>query len=258
MAEHEGSTVLLTGASAGLGEQAAHVLHREGATVVLTDINEVAGAELAARLGDRALFLPLDVTDEQAWQQAVARVIAEFGRLDVLVNNAAISTGALLVDTSLAAYEQVIRTNQTGTFLGLHTVLPAMIKARRGSIVNVSSIGGLQATLSRSAYSASKHAVIGLTKAAALEVGRHGVRVNAVCPGGMRTAMAMAAGSRFESIVSTQSALGRLGEPIEVAEVISFLASDRASYCTGAVVTVDGGWTIGFGRHPNDADDVSS
>jgi 3alpha(or 20beta)-hydroxysteroid dehydrogenase len=258
MAEHEGSTVLLTGASAGLGEQVARVLHREGATVVLTDVNEAAGAELAAQLGDRALFLPLDVTDERAWQHTVARVAAEFGRIDALVNNAGISQGALLVDTSLAAYERVIRTNQTGPFLGMRIVLPLMIEARRGSIVNVSSIGGLQATLSRSAYSASKHAVIGLTKAAALEVGSYGVRVNAVCPGGMRTAMAMAAGSRFESIVSTQSALGRLGEPVEIAEVISFVASDRASYCTGAVLTVDGGWTIGFGRHPNEPDDATT
>jgi 3alpha(or 20beta)-hydroxysteroid dehydrogenase len=250
--EHDGSTVLITGASAGVGEQIARVFHREGARVILTDVNKDAGAEVAAQLGDRALFLPLDVTEEQSWQQTIASVTADFGQIDVLVNNAGVSMGSMLVDTSLAQYERVVGTNQTGVFLGMHAVLPQMIEARRGSIVNISSIGGFQATLARSAYSASKHAVIGLTKAAALEVGRFGVRVNAVCPGGVRTAMAMAAGGEFEGIVSSQSALGRLGEPTEIAEVVAFLASRRASYCTGAVFTVDGGWTIGFGRHPSE------
>jgi len=174
--------VIVTGSARGTGEATARLLASEGAHVVLGDVAEEAGRRVAGEIGDRARFQPLDVGSEASWQALVDAVLAEHGRVDALVNNAAVLHMAALDDTPLEVYERVVRVNQVGPFLGMKAVAPVMKQAGRGSIVNVSSIDGMTAKNGLVAYSASKWAVRGMTRVAALELGKFGIRVNAVCP----------------------------------------------------------------------------
>lgn len=245
MGRLSGKVALITGAARGQGAAAARRFVAEGARVMTTDITDAEGKELADSLGEAAAYQHLDVSDEDQWKTAVARTVEEFGSLNVLVNNAGMLHFAALTDTTLADYERVIRVNQIGTFLGMRSVVEPMTSAGGGSIINLSSVEGLAGMPLVSAYTASKFAIRGMTKVAALELGEHGIRVNSVHPGLIDTDMVRNfVGADVDlSPVGNKVALGRVGKPEEIAGVVTFLASDDSSYCTGAEFVADGGST---------------
>jgi len=241
-----GKVALITGAARGQGAAAARRFVAEGAQVVIADIRADDGKQLAAELGEAAWFQLLDVSDESAWAEAAAGLEQRFGGLDVLVNNAGILFFGTLEDTSLADFERVVRINQLGTFLGMRTCVPLMRRRGGGSIVNISSVEGLGGMATLTAYAGTKFAIRGMTKAAAMELGRSGIRVNSVHPGMIDTAMISTAlgGAQIDvTPAGDRVALGRVGQPDDVANVVLFLASDESSYCTGAEFAVDGGAT---------------
>ncbi len=235
---------LVTGASRGMGAATATRLVEEGANVVLADVLEDEGKQLADALGDRARFVRLDVSDEDAWVEAVAFAEREFGRLDVLVNNAGILSFSLIADLPREDFQRLIDVNQIGVFLGMKHGGPAIERAGGGSIVNVSSVEGLGGGALLMGYTATKFAVRGMTKAAAWELGSKGIRVNSIHPGAIRTPMVLGQdgmGEDGEQWIGKRTALKRMGEPEEVAALACFLASEDASYLTGAEIAVDGG-----------------
>ncbi len=245
----DGKVAIVTGAARGQGEAEARLFAAEGARVVLTDVLEEPGRKLAAEIGSAALFARQDVSSEAGWEEVVALALSHFGRLDALVNNAGIVHYASLFDHSVDDYMRVIRVNQLGVFLGMRVAGAAMGKRGGGSIVNISSIGGLVGVGGAIAYTASKHAVTGMTKVAALELASLGVRVNSIHPGGVDTAMvempdAMRAGVRERGGMPNVP-LARIGLPEEIAQAALFLASDESSYCTGTALLVDGGLLAG-------------
>lgn len=242
-----GKVALITGAARGQGAAEARRFVAEGAQVVIADVLEQEGRALAAELGDAARFQPLDVTSAEQWQTAVEVTVAHFGKLDVLVNNAAILRMAPLEHCSLEDYRQVIEVNQVGCWLGMKSVLAAMRQAGGGSIVNVSSTAGMEGVAYGTAYSASKFAVRGMTKSAALELGASGIRVNSVHPGGIDTAMARPPEMADFDPAQVYKGLPipRIGQPEEVANLVLFLASDESSYCTGSEFIIDGGMLAG-------------
>ena len=243
----DGSVALVTGAARGLGAAHAQLFVTEGAKVVIGDVLDDEGRALSAELGEAASYIHLDVTDEEAWAGAVRQTVETFGLLDVLVNNAGVASFAPLVATDRSEYDRIVGVNQTGAFLGMQAVVGAMEAAGRGSIVNISSIDGIQGMPMFSAYVASKFALRGMTKVAAIELARSGIRVNSVHPGMVRTAMNdMMAGVDVERLVSPLIPLGRIAEPEEVARLSLFLASAESGYCTGAEFVIDGGWTAGI------------
>lgn len=241
----DGKVALVTGGARGQGAAVARRFVQEGARVTIADIRDELGKELAAELGEAAIYQRLDVTSEEDWTAAVDATLQTFGRLTVLVNNAGILKFGSIVDTTLADYEQVIRVNQTGTFLGMRAVIPAMTEAGGGSIINVSSVEGLAGSSHLTAYAASKFAVRGMTKCAALELGKLNIRVNSVHPGAIDTQMASDAIGGIDIDMSKVgkrvAGLRRVGQPEEVADLQVFLASDESSYSTGAEFVVDGG-----------------
>jgi 3alpha(or 20beta)-hydroxysteroid dehydrogenase len=241
---------LISGGSRGLGAATAEAMIAEGATVVIGDIRPGEGKTLADQLGDKASFAELDVTNEEAWNTVVADIVATYGRLDVLVNCAGILTIAPLVTSTLADFERVTAVNQYGVYLGMKAALAPMLAASKGSIVNISSIDGVSGMPGMALYSATKHAVIGLTRSVSQEVAALGIRVNAVCPGLMPTPMVLEAdlsalGDVDLGAIVNQIPMKRPSEPSEVAMTVVFLASDDASYVTGAELLVDGGWHSG-------------
>lgn len=242
MGRLDGKTALITGGARGQGAATARRFVEEGARVVITDVLDDEGKTLADELGESAQFRHLDVSQEDGW----AALINAVGPVTVLVNNAGILHFSALVDTTLADYERVIRVNQIGTFLGMRAVVPGMIAAGGGSIVNTSSIEGLAAAPLLTAYTASKFAIRGMTKAAAMELGGQGIRVNSVHPGMIETQMLPTAlgGIAVDlSRVGRKVPLRRVGQAAEIANLIVFLASDESSYCTGAEFVADGGAT---------------
>ncbi len=248
MARLEGKIAIITGAARGMGESTARLFIREGAKVILGDIMDDAGEQVANELGPNAAYVHLDVTNEEDWKFAINKA-EEFGPLNILVNNAAILHVASLINTTPKDYQRVIKVNQFGTFLGIHSVIPFMIKGGGGSIINISSIDGLQAKNGLSAYVSSKWAVRGLTKAAAIELGPYNIRVNSVHPGGIDTSIAAGVSDVSKSEMNQfykNHPIPRVGAPIEVANVNLFLASDESSYCTGAEFLADGGWAAGL------------
>ncbi|NGY63600.1 glucose 1-dehydrogenase [Lentzea sp. NEAU-D13] len=239
----DGKIALITGAARGQGAAAARRFVAEGARVVLTDVLDDQGKELAAELG--AEYCHLDVSSEEDWASAVAFTVETFGDITVLVNNAGILHFSALAETTLADYQRVIGINQVGTFLGMRAVVESMTRAGGGSIVNVSSVEGLAGMPYLVAYTASKFAIRGMTKVAALELGQHGIRVNSVHPGAIDTSMVSETlGHPIDiSPIGKKVALRRIGQPEDVAGVVLFLASDDSAYCTGAEIAVDGGAT---------------
>jgi NAD(P)-dependent dehydrogenase (short-subunit alcohol dehydrogenase family) len=236
---------IVTGGAHGMGEAEARLFAREGAAVVIADMlvreGEAVAADISAGQG-RARFIRTDVTSEHDWQRLIAETVAAYGKLDVLVNNAGISGSAVGDDNSLEGWQRLLSINATGVFLGVKHAATEMAKAGRGSIVNISSIVGIVGSESgHPGYPASKAAVRNLTKAAALRYGPQGVRVNSVHPGYMPPMLnATNAAGRATKIAETP--LRRLGEPIEVAYGVLFLASDEASFVTGAELVIDGGY----------------
>ncbi|MCF2530661.1 glucose 1-dehydrogenase [Yinghuangia soli] len=240
-----GKVAIITGAARGQGEAEARLFVARGAKVVLTDLLEEEGEKVAAELGDAARFVRHDVGSPEDWATVAATALDAFGRIDVLVNNAAIYWTKAFQDETLEGLDKIFRVNFQGVFLGMQAVLPAMKEQRTGSIVNISSQSGLEGLPSHSAYGASKWAVRGLSKTVALEVGEYGIRVNAVYPGVIDTPMIAKAGvergeGKFPSVP-----LRRVAAPEEVAETVAFLASDASSYMTGSELVVDGGMMAG-------------
>jgi NAD(P)-dependent dehydrogenase (short-subunit alcohol dehydrogenase family) len=241
MGELEGKVAVITGAGSGMGRATARVFVREGARVLAADVSGCE-EETAAELGDAVRACRCDVADEDDVAAMFAAAVEAFGRVDAVCNVAGIAGGGPFVDSTLAKYEHILSVNLRGVLLGTLHGARTMAQSGGGSIVNWSSIGGLNASVGTGLYGISKAGVISLTKSAALECGAQGIRANVICPGFIETEMTGGPGSgeRLPHLVQRQ-ALKRPGQPHEVAEVASFLASDRASLVTGAVIPVDGG-----------------
>jgi NAD(P)-dependent dehydrogenase (short-subunit alcohol dehydrogenase family) len=236
---------IITGGAHGMGEAEVRLFAREGARVVIADVLQSEGEAVAADIvasQRQACFVRTDVTSEKDWQTLIAETLASYGRLDILVNNAGISGSAVGDADGLDGWQRLLAVNSTSVFLGTKLAAPVMAKTGGGSIVNISSIMGIVAgNESHPGYAASKAAVRNYTKAAACRYGPQGVRVNSVHPGYMPPMLnATNAGGREAKIVQTP--LRRLGEPIEVAYGVLFLASDEASFITGAELVIDGGF----------------
>jgi NAD(P)-dependent dehydrogenase (short-subunit alcohol dehydrogenase family) len=243
-----GKSALVTGAASGIGRATAAACAREGARVLVADLDTEQGEGAAAEIreqGGVALFLRTDVTREADVQRMVERAVSEFGGLDCAVNNAGITGGGgPIEELDLAEWNRTLAINLTGVFLCLKHELAAMRRQKSGAIVNLASGAGVIAVPGLAAYCASKHGVLGLTKTAAVENARSGVRVNAVLPGSTDTPMLQAAMSRdpkLRRLIETTSPAGRLGLPHEVAEAVVWLCSDRASFVSGESMLVDGG-----------------
>ncbi|MER5467883.1 glucose 1-dehydrogenase [Streptomyces sp. NPDC002685] len=254
MGKLDGRVVLITGAARGQGEQEARLFVAEGARVVVADVLDDQGEALAKEIG--AHYVHLDVSQEADWSAAVRSARAAYGRIDGLVNNAGILRFNELVDTPLAEFLQIMQVNQVGVFLGIKTLAPELAAAGGGTIVNTASYTGLTGMAYVGAYAASKHAIIGLTRVAALELAAKKIRVNAVCPGAVDTAMSNPA--QLDPGANTEEAaqaldelyrklvpLGRIGRPEEVARLALFLTGEDSSYITGQPFVIDGGWLAG-------------
>jgi 3alpha(or 20beta)-hydroxysteroid dehydrogenase len=252
MGRLDGKVALITGGARGMGK--SHVRHfvAEGARVVFGDVLDDRGAAVATGLGEESCrYLHHDVTSEDDWAEAVALAVEAFGQLDVLVNNAGILQFAVIADMPLADFRRVLEVNAVGCWLGMKAVIDPMTKAGGGSIVNISSIEGFTGAEGLSAYSASKFAIRGMTKVAARELARFGIRVNSVHPGGVMTRMIIdSAGSRDpgqgEAFLRAMP-LARFAEPVEISRLVAYLACDESSYSTGSEFVADGGLLSGPG-----------
>jgi len=248
-----GKVALVTGAARGQGEAEARRFVAEGATVLLTDVADAAGTAVAAELGAAATYEHLDVTDPRQWERVVDGAVARWGRLDVLVNNAGIGVVAPLDGLAPEDHQRVVDVNLNGVYYGMRAVAGPMRAHHSGAIVNVSSIDGLVGVLGMTSYSATKFAVTGMTRSAAIELGPAGIRVNSVHPGVINSPMVQEAPAEIHAKLDALMAMqpiARMGEPAEVAALVLFLASDEAGYITGAQFVIDGGHLAGPWRPP--------
>ena len=248
-----GKVALITGAARGQGEAEARRFVAEGASVMLTDVLDDQGEALAAELGEAASYQHLDVTQVEEWDRAVAAVTERFGALHVLVNNAGIGALGELDTLELETHHELIDVNLNGVYLGMRAVKSAMVETGNGAIVNISSIDGLVGVLGMTSYTATKFAVTGMTRSAAIELGPLGVRVNSIHPGVISSPMVLEIDeevrAKLDRLMSMQP-IKRMGEPHEVASLALFLVSDEASYITGAQFVIDGGHLAGPWREP--------
>jgi 3-oxoacyl-[acyl-carrier protein] reductase len=250
----EGKVALITGGAAGIGKATAEKFVQEGARVVICDVNEAVGQETASDLGENCTFYKVDISDRQIVQTWIEEVISAFERIDILVNNAGILRDATLVKVkdgelvkqmSEETFDAVISVNLKGVFNCTQAVAPYMIRQAAGSIINASSVVGLDGNFGQTNYVAAKAGVVGMTKVWARELGRHNIRVNAVAPGMILTEMLLSMPEDILESFKQKASVKRLGTPEVVANVYLFLASDEASYISGEVVRVDGGLVIG-------------
>ncbi len=242
----EGKVALITGGARGQGAAEVRLFAQEGAKVVIGDILDDEGGRLAAEIGEAggdALFVHLDVTSEDQWRDAVAAAISSYGKLDVLVNNAAVWRRGLVEETTGEHWDSIMEVNAKGVFLGTKLAIPEMRKAGGGSIINISSVAGLQGSLTSTAYGAAKGAVRLLTKSTAIQYAGEGIRANSIHPGAIDTAMGEQvwpnAETREEVIARTP--VGRMGVPQDIAFGALYLASDESSFVTGSELVIDGG-----------------
>ncbi|MGY0059263.1 SDR family NAD(P)-dependent oxidoreductase [Streptomyces sp. LZ34] len=256
MGKLDGRVVIITGAARGQGEQEARLFVAEGARVLLGDVLDEQGEALAKELGDAARYIHLDVGREEDWAAAVSAAKDAFGGLDGLVNNAGILRFNELVGTPLEEYLAVVQVNQVGAFLGMRAVAPELEAAGGGTIVNTASYVALSGMAFLTSYAATKAAVVGMTRVAAMELAPKGIRVNAMCPGAVDTPMTnpaqldpgadlAEASAAVDELYKKLVPLGRIGRPEEVARLALFLSSDDSSYITGQPFVVDGGWLAG-------------
>ena len=238
----EGRTAIVTGAARGIGEAIARRLTSEGARVLIADIDEAAATRAAAEIGERAVPHRLDVTSPDSWAATVRRVLDDWGRIDILVNNAGVAgRSAPAWELSVEEWNQVLDIDLTGVFLGCRAVLPEMLGAERGRIVNVASIAGKEGNPNAVPYSAAKSGVIGLTKAIAKEVATRGVLVNCVTPAVIETPILQQVSEEHIRYMTSRIPMGRVGQPQEVAALVAFLCSDDVTFSTGAVFDISGG-----------------
>jgi 3alpha(or 20beta)-hydroxysteroid dehydrogenase len=253
MGRLDGKVALITGGARGMGKSHARHFVAEGASVVIGDILDDKGQALAAELGeDHCRYVHQDVTSESDWAAAVSAATGAFGGLSVLVNNAGILRNKKIADMTLAEFREVIDVNLIGEWLGVKSVIAAMTASGGGSIINISSVEGFTGAAGMSAYSASKFGVRGITRSAAQELGKLGIRVNSVHPGGIMTTMTATAFESFTELADGEGFLRSLPIPrfarsSEVSPLVVYLASDESSYCTGSEFVVDGGMLSGPG-----------
>jgi meso-butanediol dehydrogenase/(S,S)-butanediol dehydrogenase/diacetyl reductase len=255
----DGKVAIVTAGGAGIGAATARRFAAEGAAVVVADLSgtraeQVRGEIVAA--GGRAAAIKIDASDPAAIEAAVRMAIDSFGRLDVMFNNAGMAEVSLIHETSLESWSRVIAVTLTSTFLGLKYAIPIMRAQKSGVVINTASISGTRGDYGMGSYNAAKAGVINLTRTAALENARFGIRVNCVCPGGINTRVAQVLGKdradEFRRTMGAAHPIGRMGEPEEIAATVTFLASDESSFITGASIVADGGitaWT-GMPRMP--------
>jgi NAD(P)-dependent dehydrogenase (short-subunit alcohol dehydrogenase family) len=243
-----GKVALVTGGASGMGASHVRALARCGATVALTDITADTGAQLADELraaGSEVSYHRHDVTDAAAWQRVVADVERAYGPINILVNNAGVQMRSVGIDADDREWDAVTAVNQRGVFLGMRAIIPVMIAGGGGSIINIASVAALVGLRGSIPYQASKAAVLGLTRGAAVSYGRNNIRVNAICPGLVITRMTDSASAAAVVAMQTQIPLGRDGRPEEISAAVVFLASDESSYITGIALPVDGGYVAG-------------
>ncbi|MEX1008316.1 MAG: SDR family oxidoreductase [Acidimicrobiia bacterium] len=246
----DGRVALITGAGAGIGRAAALIFAREGARVVVADMDDTGGDETVGLIessAGEATFVHADVSQADEVEAMVQHAVSTFGALDCAFNNAGMGTGgAPIADYPLSEWDRAIGVMLTGVFLGMKYEIPAMLARGGGAIVNTSSVAGLTGYPGQSGYIAAKHGVIGLTRTVALEYGAQGIRVNAICPGTARTPMVAGALDRFPEIgeqLVSRHPIGRIAEPSEIAEAAVWLCTDAASFVLGTALSVDGGYT---------------
>lgn len=246
MGRLENKVAIITGGSGGMGYEHAKRFIKEGAKVVVADLDEEKGQKIAEELGDNSFFFKLDVTNEAEWEAIVKETEEKFGPVDILVNNAGISPQDTIKDLDYEDYQKTIKINQDGIVLGIKAVYPSMKKTEAGSIINISSMLGLVASPMTTSYTTSKFAVRGLTKSAAVELAADNIRVNSVHPGTIETPMVSSLEGEAKAALDSlkdRIPLGRLAKSEEVTNLVLFLASDEASYCTASEFVIDGGLT---------------
>ncbi len=243
----ENKVVIITGAGSGIGKETALLFAKEGAKVVVTDVNEKGGEETVAEIkknGGEAFFARLDISSREQSKEVIKYTLERYGKIDVLINNAGIIQDALVQKMTEEQWDSVINVNLKGPFNCIQAVVPAMMEHGVGEIINISSIVGLYGNIGQTNYAAAKAGLIGMTKTLAKELGKNGIRVNAVAPGFIHTPMTAKLPEKILEMMKEKTPMKRLGQPDDVAYALLYLASDEANFVNGAVLCVDGGLLI--------------